>query len=142
MVPDPHALQIFVDGSCAMHSKRESGYAGFALYPGESEEQEIICHGVRQSTNQRMELSACIAAMEWVREAKGCSLGVQRVEIFTDSRYLTDNISRAPYWLKNKGRNTHGRPLDNLDLWKELFTAKSRAGVRVDFGWVPGKSSA
>jgi ribonuclease HI len=136
---DPHAVQIFVDGSCFVHRKREAGYAGFVLYPDDPEEQQIVFSGFRQSTIPRMELAACIAAMEWVRQARP---SVSRVQVFSDSRYVVDSIPRAPYWQRNKWRNSQGRPMEHSDLWKEFLSARNKAGVRVDFGWVKGKSSA
>jgi ribonuclease HI len=136
---DPHAVQLFVDGSCFVHSKREAGYAGFVLYPDNPVEQQIVFNGFRQSTIPRMELAACIAAMEWLRQS---SPGASRVQIFSDSRYVIDSVPRAPYWHRNKWRNAQGRPVEHSDLWKEFLSARSKAGVRVDFGWVKGKSSA
>jgi ribonuclease HI len=139
MQQDPHAVQIVVDGSCFVHSKREAGYAGFVLYPDSATEEQIVFHGVRQSTINRMELAACIAAMEWIRQTRPTS---SRVQIFSDSKYVIDNIPRAPYWQRSKWRNVHGRPVDHPDLWKEFLALRSKTGVRVDFGLVKGKSSA
>jgi ribonuclease HI len=136
MQPDPHALQISVDGCCLMHSGRQSGYAGILHYPDGTTE-EIVFRGFEESTNQRMELAACIAAVEWVQEHR---LNVQRVQIFSDSTYVIDNLSRAPFWQKNGWRNAAGRPIEHRDLWKLFLKVRSKAGVRVDFGWVKGKS--
>jgi ribonuclease HI len=138
MQQDPHAIQIVVDGSCFVHEKRKAGYAGFVLYPDNSVEEQIVFNGVRESTINRVELAACIAAMEWLIQARPIA---SRVQIFSDSRYVIDNIPRAPYWQRNKWRNAQGRPVEHPDLWKEFLTIRSRAGVRVDFGWVKGKSN-
>ena len=141
MQQDPHSVQIVVDGSCFLHSKRESGYAGFVVYPDNPVEEQIVFHGVRQSTINRMELAACIAAMEWIMQV---GVRATRVQIYSDSRYVIENIPRAPYWQQNKWRNSEGRPVDHPDLWKEFLSIRvklGRAGVRVDFGWVKGKSS-
>jgi ribonuclease HI len=138
MQPDPHALQISVDGSCFLQEGRKSGYAGIVQYPDGTTE-EIIFRGFEESSINRMELSACIAAMEWVREM--CPR-VGRVQVFSDSRYVIDSISRAPYWQKNGWRNAEDRPIEHWELWKQFLTARAKAGVRVDFGWVKGKSDA
>lgn len=141
MQPDPHAIQIFVDGSSLIHRKRESGYAGFALYPDDPVEKLIAFHGVRESTINRMELAACIAGMEWTLETRPA---VTRVQIFSDSQYVIDGTFRAQYWQKNKWRNSQGRPIDHPELWKQFLTLRAkigRAGIRVDFGRVKGKSS-
>ena len=139
MQSDPHAFQIFVDGSCFLNEKRRSGYAGFILRPDSSAQEQIICHGVRESTINRMELAACIGAMEWVREQPST---VSRVQIFSDSQYVIDGVRSAPYWLKNRWRNRSGRPIENPDLWKNFLRVRSKLRTRVDFGKVKGKSSA
>ncbi len=87
-----------------------------------------------------MELSAVIAAMEWVCQSHPT---VSRVQIFSDSKYVIDGVPRAPYWQKNKWRNLHGRPMEHPDLWKEFLALRSKVsktGVRLDFGLVKGKS--
>jgi ribonuclease HI len=137
MERDPHALQIFVDGSCFMHDGRRSGYAGYVVRPDGSPEEEIVFRGFEESTNNRMELSACIAALEWIREERPL---VGRVQIFSDSRYVIDNIPRAPYWQRDGWRNAQGRPIEHWELWKQFLTAWSKAGVRVHFGWMKGKA--
>jgi ribonuclease HI len=89
-----------------------------------------------------MELVACIKALRWVRENQPWS-DVTRVQIVTDSTYVTDNISyRARGWKKNKWRNRFGKPMANDDLWNDLLAAHTKTGIRVDFVWQPGKKSA
>jgi ribonuclease HI len=139
MQEDPHAIQIVVDGSSFVHGKRESGYAGFILYPDNPVEEQIVFHGFRESTINRMELAACIATLEWIRQVRPAA---SRVQIFSDSRYVIDNIPRAPYWQKSRWRNAQGRPVEHPDLWKEFLSLRSKTGVRVDFGLVKGKSTA
>jgi ribonuclease HI len=112
MQPDPHALQISVDGSCLAHAGRRSGYAGYVLWPDGSLE-EVIFRGFRDSTNQRMEIAACIGALGWVRELRP---RVERVQVFSDSQYVIDSIGRAPFWQRNKWRNAEGRPIEHPDL--------------------------
>jgi hypothetical protein len=41
----------------------------------------------------------------------------------------------------DKWRNVHGRPIEHSELWKQFLSLRSKVGVRVDFGWVPGKST-
>lgn len=137
---DPHAVQISVDGSCYPDQGRKSGYAGVIVYPDQPGEQEVLFQGFEESTINRMELSACIAAMEWVRD-EGIGRRYTRVQIFSDSQYVVNGQFRAPFWKKAKWRTTAGRPIDNWDLWKQFLTAKSRAGVRVDVQKVANKST-
>ena len=65
---DPHAVQISVDGSCYPNEGRKSGYAGVVVYPDDTAEHEVVFQGFKESTINRMELSACNAAMVWVKE--------------------------------------------------------------------------
>ena len=140
MVCDPHAVHIFVDGSCFPHDGRRSGYAGVVLYPEDSISEDIVFQGFEQSTINRMELSACIAAMGWVREH---SIGARysRVQIFSDSQYVVNCQRSAIYWQRAKWRNSGGRPIDNHDLWKEFVAARAKAGVRIDILKVLNKST-
>lgn len=131
-------MQISVDGSCFVQDGWRSGYAALVLYPGATEPERIVFEGVRDSTINRMELRACIAAMEWVRESRPRTT---RVQVFSDSQYVIDTIPRAIGLHKNKWRNAHGRPLKNPDLWKDFVWARLKAGVRVDFGKVKRRST-
>jgi ribonuclease HI len=140
MLADPHAVQISVDGSCFPNEKRRSGYAGIVVFPDDQGEREVVFQGFRESTINRMELAACIAAMEWVKEER---IGVfhGRVQIFSDSQYVVDYQFSAPYWQKAKWRTHAGRPVANSDLWKDFLSSKSKAGVRIDICKVKNKST-
>lgn len=140
MQGDPHAVQVFVDGSCYPHEGRRSGYAGVVMYPDQPAEQEVLFNGFKESTINRMELSACIAAMEWVRE-EGIGRLYSRVQIFSDSQYVVNGQRSAPFWQKAKWRTYAGRPIDNWDLWKAFLAARLKAGVRIDIHKVQNKST-
>ena len=89
-----------------------------------------------------MELMACIKALDWVQENQPWS-DVTRVQVVTDSTYITENVSyRARGWKKNKWRNRFGKPMANDDLWDDLLAAHTKTGIRVDFVWQLGKKSA
>ena len=87
-----------------------------------------------------MELSACIAAMNWVQE-EGIRRRYSRVQIFSDSQYVVNGQFSAPFWQKSKWRTAAGRPIDNCALWKEFLSAKSKAGIRIDICKVQNKST-
>src|SRR5580704_11976941 len=129
MLADPHAVQISVDGSCFPNENRRSGYAGIVVYPDDPREIEVAFQGFAGSTINRMELAACIAAMDWVKE-EGIGELYMRVQISSDSQYVIDGQFSAPYWQKAKWRNSAGRPVANWELWKEFLSSKSKAGVR------------
>jgi ribonuclease HI len=110
------------------------------LYPDQQIEHEVLFQGFQESTINRMELSACIAAMEWVKEE---SIGKRysRVQIFSDSQYLVNGQFSAPYWQKAKWRTAAGRPIDNWDLWKRFQTVRAKSGIRIDIQKVRNKST-
>jgi len=132
-----------VDGSSYKNPGGAGGFACVARYPEDSNrpDEEIFSEGFHESSINRMELSACIRALEWIAE-QGHTLGVQRVQLFTDSRYVYENHKRPSTWRKQGWRNHMGRPIDNSDLWKRYITVSSRVSVRVDVGWVKGKKSS
>ena len=140
MKADPHSVQISVDGSCFPNEGRRSGYAGVVVYPDDLIEHQVVFQGFRESTINRMEISACIAAMEWVKQA-GISRQYSRVQIFSDSQYVVNGQFSAPFWQKAKWRTAAGRPIDNSELWKAFLTAKSKAGIRIDICKVQNKST-
>jgi ribonuclease HI len=110
------------------------------VYPDDPTEHEVVFQGFEESTINRMELSACIAGMHWVREEQ-IGHRYPRVQIFSDSQYVVNYQFSAPYWQKTKWRNAAGRPIGNWDLWKEFLSAKAKAGVRIDISKVQNKST-
>jgi ribonuclease HI len=141
MSGDPHAVQISVDGSCLPNEGRRAGYAGIVVYPDDARcAQEIVFQGYEESTINRMELSACIAAMRWVRNERIADL-YNRVQIFSDSQYVVNGQRSAPFWKKAKWRTAAGRPIENSDLWDQFLSARSKTGVRVDVMKVLNKST-
>jgi ribonuclease HI len=141
MQVDPHAVHISVDGSCFPSEGRKAGYAGVVVYPGDDTKHQVIFCGFEESTINRMELSACIAALQWVQEQTLAQRGYARVQIFSDSQYVVNGQSSAPFWQKAKWRNSSNRPIENSDLWKDFLSAKAKAGVRVDISKVANKST-
>jgi ribonuclease HI len=139
---DPHALHIYTDGSCYKNPGGKSGCAAIVEYPEhlQREDEQIFDFGCAESSINRMELLACIRALQWIREnAPGDR--VRRVQIVTDSLYVKDNAFRAREWKKKGWRNRHGEPRENADLWKQLLSAQVKAGIRVDIEWAPGKKT-
>jgi ribonuclease HI len=110
------------------------------VYPDDPTEHPVAFQGFKESTIKRMELSACIAAMNWVKE-EGIGQRYGRVQIFSDSQYVVNGQFSAPSWQKAKWRTAAGRPIDNSELWKEFLSAKSKAGIRIDICKVQNKST-
>lgn len=142
---DPRAIQIHTDGSCYKNPGGESGCAAIVHFPESlnQPDEQIVDFGCAGSSINRMELMACVRALDWVRHTQPWP-NVTRVLIVTDSQYITQNIVRAPGWKALGWRNIHGEWKFNEDLWDRLLklrTKIARVGIRVDFFWQKGKKT-
>jgi len=119
-------VEIFTDGACS--GNPGPGGWGAILRSGGHEKE--IFGGERLTTNNRMELTAAIMALEALRRPS-------RVRLHTDSRYLKDGISSwIKRWKQNGWRTADKKPVKNSDLWRRLDTAL--AAHEVAWLWVKG----
>lgn len=141
---DLRALKIYIDGSCRRNPGGSGGFAARLEFPFDQGREDEPLHGIGyfETTNNRMELSACLYAHEWLLE-QGDGLGVQHVQIVTDSKYVYENYNRSIGWSKNGWCTVHDRPVDNPDLWKDLLRVRKKIGgrFRVEVKLIPGKST-
>lgn len=143
---DPRAIHIYTDGSCYKNPGGESGCAAIVHFPEHLHrpDEQIVDFGCAESNINRMELMACVEALKWVCNNAPWS-DVNRVQIVTDCQYITNNLIRAPGWKRRDWRNLAGEPKFNDDLWNKLLKLRQKAarlGVRVDFIWQKGKTTA
>lgn len=121
--------QIYTDGGCALTKQNKPGRWAFVVVKNS---KVILCRsGYKENTtNNVMELTAVIEALEW---SKGKS-----VTIYTDSKYVKDGIEGWIYkWMDNNWKTSKGRKVKNINLWKQLFILKDNA----KFEWVKGHSN-
>ena len=86
--------------------------------------------GDRSTTNNRMELMAAIQALESLKRPS-------TVQLYTDSRYLLDGITKwLPGWERNGWKTASRQPVKNADLWHRLVEAKQPH--KVTWHWVKG----
>jgi len=107
-------VQIYTDGACS--GNPGPGGWGCVLIYGPNRKQ---LHGAQaDTTNQRMELMAAIAALEALKEP--C-----RVDLYSDSAYLINAFNRRwlDNWQKNGWLNSKKQPVENQDLWHSLLAA-------------------
>jgi ribonuclease HI len=142
MSHDPRALKIYIDGSALKNPGGAGGFAAWVEFPMDwnRPDEQLFQQGFQETTNNRMELLACIRAFEYVR-GQGRDLRVERVQIVTDSKYVHDWFFLAERWRKNGWRNLDGKPVENRDLWKQLLSVRSKVTVRTELKWMPGKKS-
>lgn len=123
------AFVVYTDGSCLKNPGGPGGYAAVILAPDGTVRE--LSGGAPETTNNRMELSAGIAALGALPEGAP-------VDFYTDSQYLKNAFTK--YWLrswKKRGWLTAaGTPVKNQDLWRALDEAIARRRVR--FYWVKG----
>lgn len=119
-------VQIFTDGACSGNP----GPGGWGALLRWKDAEKEMSGGARNTTNNRMELTAAIRALESLKRAVP-------VDLYTDSTYLRDGITKwLPAW-KAKGWKTAARtPVKNQDLWLRLEAAL--AGHDVSWHWIKG----
>ena len=101
---------IYTDGAC----KGNPGPGGWGAVLRIGAHEKEIYGGERQTTNNRMELTAVIRALESLKRSA-------TVEIYTDSQYVKNGIETWINAWKRNGWKTSGRkPVKNADLWVEL----------------------
>ena len=117
---------IFTDGSC--RGNPGPGGWGAILMMGEHERE--IWGGEAATTNNRMELTAAIEALDALK--RPC-----HVELHTDSQYLKNGITQwLPLWKARGWRTLSRTEVKNEDLWRRLDAARLRH--EVDWRWVKG----
>lgn len=95
-----------------------------------STEKEICGGEAATTTNNRMELTAAIRALESL--TRPCV-----VRLHTDSTYLRDGITKwMPRWKGNGWRTSTAEPVKNADLWRRLDTVSGEHDV--EWQWVKG----
>jgi ribonuclease HI len=119
-------VRIYADGAC----KGNPGPGGWgAILRSEGAETELFGGEIR-TTNNRMELTAVIRALETLEAPS-------TVEVYTDSQYVQKGISEWLHAWKRRGWRTADRqPVKNIDLWQRLDRAA--APHRVSWHWVKG----
>ncbi len=119
-------VEIFTDGACSGNP----GPGGWAAILRFRDEQKELTGGERETTNNRMEMMAAIAALEALKRPA-------QVEITTDSTYVKDGITRWIHgWKKNGWKTSAKKPVKNQDLWQRLDQAL--AHHQVEWHWVRG----
>ncbi|MCI1209481.1 MAG: ribonuclease HI [Treponema sp.] len=124
---------IFTDGGCS-GNPGPGGWAAVILADG----KEIqLSGGAAQTTNNRMELSAAISALENV--AGNPCMKNRGISIYSDSQYVKNGIT---VWIKGwkaRGWKTADKkPVKNQDLWQKLDLLANSTGKTVSWKWVKG----
>lgn len=120
-------ILVYTDGG-SLGNPGPGGYGAVIL---DGEKRTELARGYRRTTNNRMELMACIAALESLETPSD-------VTLHSDSRYVVDGINKgwARKWRANGWMRTKQEPAENADLWARLLDLCEFHRVR--FVWVRG----
>ncbi len=119
-------VTIHTDGACS-GNPGPGGWGAILEYNGHEKE---LSGAEAETTNNRMELMAAIAALEALKRRS-------QVRLVTDSVYVRDGVTKWIHgWKKNGWRTAAKKPVKNEDLWRRLDAAASKHQVRWE--WVKG----
>ena len=125
-------VTVYTDGG-ASPNPGLGGWAAVLLSPSHGAEREIS-GAEEDTTNNRMELTAAIEALRALK--RPC-----RVDLHTDSTYLRNAFERGwlAKWRRNGWRTAAKEPVQNRDLWEELWDLAQTHEVR--WHWVKGHAA-
>jgi ribonuclease HI len=119
-------VRIYTDGAC----KGNPGPGGWGALLRSGDHERELFGGEPETTNNRMELTAVIRALEALKRRS-------RVELYTDSEYVKNGITEwLPNWKRRGWKTADRKPVKNVDLWQALEAAAARHEVH--WHWVRG----
>jgi ribonuclease HI len=128
-VPPPKESRIvlYTDGGC-FNNPGPGGYGAVVI---DGKQRKELSGGFRRTTNNRMELMACIVGLGSLRATSA-------VTLYSDSKYVVDGITKgwAERWRSNNWMRTKTDPAVNPDLWGQLLDLCEKHTVT--FVWVKG----
>ena len=128
-------IKIYTDGACA-GNPGPGGWAAIILFNNEKKE---IFGGEKLTTNNRMELTAAIKALEYCNSEKEKQPSLKNLIIFTDSIYVKEGITVwINNWEKNNWKTSDKKNVKNIDLWKKLKELAN--SNQVEWHWIKGHS--
>ena len=121
------SIEIYTDGACS-GNPGPGGWGAVLRYKGVEKE---LSGGEKDTTNNRMELTAVIKALEALKER--CS-----VTLYTDSKYVSDAFNQGWIygWLKKDWKKSDGKPVLNKELWQRLYELWKQHDITLV--WVKG----
>lgn len=119
-------VEIFTDGACS-GNPGPGGWGALLRYKGVEKE---LSGGEAETTNNRMEMTAAIMALESLKRP-------MRVVLTTDSQYVKDGLEKwVDGWIKREWKTADKKPVKNVDLWQRLLAAMKPHKVKLH--WVRG----
>ena len=138
-------FEVYSDGSTRGNGYENSVGAWAYVVLGNEGKIHQDCQAVKNTTNQRMELTAAAEALEYLFYNEVC-VPFDKVIIYTDSAYLHNCYKQKWYanWQNNGWKNAKKQPVANQDLWErlvkffdmpevEFMKVKGHAGCRDEY---------
>lgn len=119
-------IYIYTDGS----SRGNPGPGGYGVVMKFKDKVKELSQGYIHTTNNRMELLAVIVALEAIKTTK------YPIELYSDSKYVTDSISKG--WVFNWEKKSNFGGKKNEDLWRRYLNIHKNFNIK--FNWVKGHS--
>jgi ribonuclease HI len=121
-------VTVYTDGACR-GNPGPGGWGAMLQYNGLTKE---LYGGEKETTNNRMELTAVISALEALN--RPC-----QVRLYSDSKYVLQGITEwLENWKKRGWRTATNKPVKNDDLWRRLDVVKNKH--QIEWVWVKGHS--
>ena len=120
-------IEMFTDGAC----KGNPGPGGWCAILRYNGVEKVISGGEKDTTNNRMELSAVLFGLKALKEH--CHITLQ-----SDSKYVLDSISKGWVygWQKKGWKKSDGKPALNVDLWQQLLVEIAKHDI--EYVWIKG----
>lgn len=123
-------IYIYSDGACS-GNPGHGGWGAIIKYNGQPFE---ISGGAEETTNNQMELLGFINALKFAIQNFGKN---KPIEVCLDSQYVLKGTKDwMPSWKKNGWKKSDGKPVLNLELWKEIDSLVK--GLKINYVWVKG----
>ena len=128
-------VNIYTDGACVGNP----GPGGWAAIIISKNKKKQLFGGEKLTTNNRMELTAAIKALEYCSQQDEKLLTLRQFKVYTDSIYLKEGITVwINTWEKNNWKTADKKNVKNVDLWKKLKKlAKTNS---IEWLWIKGHS--
>lgn len=126
----PEIIQIYTDGACSGNP----GPGGYGVVMISNDRKKELSGGFRETTNNRMELLACIEGLKALKRPG-------KVVLTSDSKYVVNAIEKgwAKKWRSKGWKLSPSKPAKNPDLWEQLLNLC--AIHEVEFKWVKGHNN-
>ena len=133
------AFKIYTDGGCS-GNPGPGGWA-YVMVLETFQGCNLIARdmgGERETTNNRMELTAVIKALQALKTMNNAP---RQAAVYTDSQYVQRGITEwINTWKRNSWRTSNKKPVKNKDLWMELDAAAS--GMPLNWEWIKGHAGS